>query len=315
MKRYIFNYLLLFLCLLLTQDIGNSSEPVFFKSGVKTGVIVDPMLSEVSGIFPSWKNSHVLWAVNDSGNPPELYAISSGGKLLKAFSVEGAVNIDWEDLSGFRYNGKALLIIGDVGDNKARRKFCTLYAVREPEAAATMTKQSLAVQWKMRFRYADGPRDCEAMAVDGTNRRIYLLSKREKYPTLYELPLTIKPKDTTYTAAPVAQIRTIPRPTSADLEEKHGKYRSQPTSMDISSDGKTLVILTYKNAYLFRRAPDQTWAEVFKFPPELLRLPHPNTGELIQREALCIDHETERIIVTTERIPAPIYTLVPRIVP
>ncbi|MCG8616025.1 MAG: hypothetical protein MI802_07385 [Desulfobacterales bacterium] len=164
----------------------------------------------------------------------------------------------------------------------------------------------------MRFRYADGPRDCEALAVDEPNQKIYLLSKRETYPTLYELPLSVAPEDTLYTATPIAKIQTLPQPTPADLKEKYGKYRSQPTSMDLSADGTRLVVLTYKNGYLFRRNPNQTWEEVFRSPPETIRLPHPNTGELIQREALCIDNNTKGIIVTTEQIPAPIYTLMPQ---
>ncbi|MCG8637826.1 MAG: hypothetical protein MI863_28635 [Desulfobacterales bacterium] len=251
--------------------------------------------------------------VNDSGNPAELYAISSGGKFLNAFSVEGADNIDWEDMSGFRHNGKGYLIIGDIGDNKARRDFCTLYAVSEPNAAPSLTEQSLPIQWQMHFKYADGPRDCEALAVDETRQRIYLLSKRDKYPVLYELPLSFDPEDTLYTATPVARIRTIPQPTPADLKEKYGKHRSRPTSMDISSNGRTLVILTYKHGYLYRRHPGQTWDQAVESPPELL--PLPDTGELVQREALCIDREKNNIIVTTEQIPAPIYTFTPRVTP
>ena len=311
MKQVIF-ILLFFLSI---PGFGISSEPVSFQRGVKTGTILDPMLSEVSGIFSSWKNSRIIWAVNDSGNPPELYAVSSKGKLLKIFSVEGADNTDWEDLSGFRYRGKAFLVIGDIGDNNAHRDFCTLYAVEEPEIRDSTTKQSLTVQWRMRFQYADGPKDCEALAIDVISQRIYLMSKREKYPTLYELPLSFSPKDTVYTATPVAQIRTIPQPTLADLGKKYGKYRSQPTAMDISPNGRRLVILTYKHGYLFERDLAQTWGDVFKSQPETLPLPLPNTGELIQREALCINPESGSILVTTEQIPAPIYTLAPRIPP
>ena len=45
--------------------------------------------------------------------------------------------------------------------------------------------------------------------------------------------------------------------------------------------------------------------------PKQIRLPHPNSGELVQREAICIDHSTGQIIVTSEQVPAPIYTLDP----
>jgi len=79
--------------------------------------------------------------------------------------------------------------------------------------------------------------------------------------------------------------------------------------MDISSDGNTLAILTYKHGYLFRQKTGQDWNDAFLSLPEIIRLPA--TGELVWREALCIDRNTGQIIVTTEQLPAPIYILEP----
>jgi hypothetical protein len=45
------------------------------------------------------------------------------------------------------------------------------------------------VAWRVRFRFEDGPRDCEAMAVDPEQPRALLLSKRTEPPVLYELTL------------------------------------------------------------------------------------------------------------------------------
>lgn len=290
---------------------GGSDLPATYRDAVKTGTVFEPGLSEISGIRASRRTPSVFWVLNDGGNGPSLYAISSGGQLLKACPVKGIKNVDWEDLAGFRHKGADFLLIADVGDNKARRSDCVLYAVKEPLVKAKKTPDSLAVQWQMRFRYENGPRDCEAVAVDETHRRVLLLSKREKYPTLYELPLVFPPQETLYTARLVAKIKTIPPPTYSDLQESYGKYRSRPTSMDISSDGKTLFILTYKHIYRFVRKPGQSWNEAFQSPPAQLDLPLPGTGELIQREALCIEPSSGRIVVTTEQLPAPIYALDP----
>lgn len=288
---------------------GKTLEIAPFHGAIRVGAITDPMIQETSGIYASQKNKPILWVVNDSGNAPVLYAILPDGRRLREFAIEGAIkNTDWEDLAGFQYEGKDFLVIADVGDNKARRKFCSLFIVKEPDPGAT---GPLKLQWQMRFNYEDGPRDCEAVAVDTANQRILLLSKRQKPPVLYELPLVIYPSDTLYTARPIAKISTIPQPTASDLKEKYGKYRSRPTSMDLSSDGRTLFILTYKNGYTYSRKINQTWEEAFQSLPKLIRLPHPNTGELVQREAICIDHETGRLIVTTEQTPSPIYTLDP----
>ena len=54
----------------------------------------------------------VLWAVEDSGNPARLYAISRRGRVLARFKVEGAKNKDWEDLASFD--------LDDIPDARAR---------------------------------------------------------------------------------------------------------------------------------------------------------------------------------------------------
>lgn len=290
-----------------TADAPLENAP--FQGAVKTGTISDFRIQEASGIFASQKNKSVLWVVNDGGNAPILYALLPDGQFFAKYPIEGEIkNTDWEDLAGFQYKGKDFLVIADVGDNRGQREFYTLFVVKEPAPGAT---GPLKLQWQMRFNYEDGPRDCEAVAVDTVNQKILLLSKRQKQPVLYELPLVIAPPDTLYTARPIATISNIPRPTASDLKEKYGKYRARPTSMDLSADGRTLVILTYKNGYTYSREMNQTWAQAFQSLPKLIRLPHPNTGELVQREAICIDHETGRLIVTSEQTPAPIYTLEP----
>ncbi len=288
---------------------GTSLEKASFHNAVRTGVITDPMIQEVSGIYASQKNRPLLWMINDSGNTPALYALFSDGQNPREFKIRGKItNTDWEDLAGFQYQGETFLVIADVGDNRAQREFCTLFFVKEP---APGTLGPLNLEWQMRFNYQDGPRDCEAVAVDRVNQKILLLSKRQKQPVLYELPLAIFPRDTLYTAEPIAKISNIPQPTALDLKEKYGKSRSWPTSMDISADGRTLVILTYKDGYTYTREANQTWSQAFESRPGLIQLPHPNTRELVQREAICIDQGTGRIILTTEQLPAPIYTLDP----
>ena len=296
-------------------------EPALFKDAVRTGTISSPDITETSGIFASRTNKSVLWVVNDSGNPAALYALTYRGKHLGTFFLKekdgrAVKNTDWEDLSGFEYRGEHFLVIADVGDNRARRRFCSLLIVREPSlgqdaAAADGADGTLAVRWQMRFQYENGPRDCESVAVDIRSKKILLLSKRTRPPVLYELPLALSTRDTLYTARPVAEITTIPPPTALDLKKKYGRYRSRPTSMDLSADGRSLVVLTYKDAYLFRRDTGLTWQTVLADPPRVIRLPHPDTGELVQREAVCFDPGTGRLIVTSEKPSAPIYTLSP----
>jgi len=280
-----------------------------YGSPFQTGAVNATQLSEISGIYPAGKDPCRLFAVNDSGNAAELYVLNLDGTLVARYRVQGARNTDWEDLAGFTGpDGEDYLIIGDVGDNLSRREHCTLYIVKAPDPDTDKTA-SLPVLRQIRFRYPDGPRDCESVAADIRAGRILVLSKRERCPVLYDLPLFPEGGETVITARPVTTLRTLPQPTPEDLCQKYGKYRAWPTAMDLSSDGLTLVILTYKNIYMFKRAPAQTWDRAFQTPPAVIALP--GDDKLTQRESLCMIQDTGRIFVTTEKLPAPIFALDP----
>ena len=310
-------FLTVFIIFLSLKSI-NSSEPQAMKtapyqSAQWAGNISNPEIKEASGIAVSHQNENVLWVINDSGNAPSLYAVLSNGRFVGEFTVTHTQNTDWEDLAVFEYNQDHFIMIGDVGDNQAVREFCSLYIVKEPKLTRLASNENkvLTPVSEIRFQYEDGPQDCEAVAVDTVTRRILLLSKRKKYPDLYELPLQFTPSETVKTARKVVKITQIPQPTQADFKHKYGKYRSQPTSMDLSHDGRILVILTYKDAYLYYREPGQNWADIFEKPPWQIPLPHPNAGKLAQREAICISHRTGELVVTSEGRYAPIYYLKP----
>jgi len=76
--------------------------------------------------------------------------------------------------------------------------------------------------------------------------------------------------------------------------------------MDISTDGRTAAVITYRSLYVFEREDGETWADAFqKQPVEYVGPP----GQ--HEEAVTFGHEPGSIIVTTERRPAPIYRLDP----
>lgn len=280
-----------------------------YKAAVRCGLISSPQLSEISGLSVSRKTPGLLWAINDSGNRPELYALSTKGLLLKTYKVSDATNWDWEDLAGFSYKGEDFLVIADVGDNWSTRPFNTLYCVKEP-APDMKPNGVLPLEWAMIFRYEHGPLDCEAVAVDETNHKIYLLSKRKAVPVLYELPLDMSCKKSVYTAVTVAEIRTIPGVPKKDQNRTDGNFRYRPTAMDISADGNTLYILTYTHAYVYSRPPGKTWDSAFSNSPLQITLPSPSKT-LAQREALGLDRTGGNLFITSEMLPAPIYVVEP----
>lgn len=288
---------------------GRQLSPAPYKEAVRCGLISSPELTEISGLAVSRKTPQVLWVINDSNNPPAVYGLSTQGVLLKTYEVAKAKNRDWEDLAGFHYRGEDFLVIADVGDNWSGRSFGTLYCVKEPTPDA-QSNGVLPLEWEMNFRYENGPLDCEAVAVDAANQKIYLLSKRKAVPVLYELPLDMPCKKSMYTARAVARIKTIPQPTPEDCRQNYGNNRSRPTAMDISADGNTLYILTYKHAYVYSRTPGQTWDTAFSNPPQQITLPDPSLT-MVQREALGLDHTSGKIFISSEKALAPIYMVAP----
>jgi len=300
---------ILLFCRTCPAEQSRRLSPAPYKDAVRCGIISSPELTEISGLAVSRKTPGLLWAINDSRNAPLVYGLSTKGVLLRTYEIDGATNWDWEDLAGFHYRGTDFLVIADVGDNRSKRPFNTLYCVREP-APDYQKNGVLKLEWEMKFSYEHGPLDCEAVAVDATNQKIYLLSKRNAIPVLYELPLDMPCKKSMYTARAVAKIRNIPRPTPEDQKQPYGKYWSRPTAMDISADGNILYILTYKHAYVYSRTPDQTWDLALSNPPQQITLPDPSRI-MVQREALGLDQTNGNIFITSEKALAPIYVIEP----
>jgi len=64
-----------------------------------------------------------------------------------------------------------------------------------------------------------------------------------------------------------------------------------------------IVILTYKDAYLYTSPEEPDWANVFNRPGRIIALPLPETHpELRQREAVCFSHNGSTIMVTSEGV-------------
>ena len=97
------------------------------------GLITAGDLDEVSGFAASREHDDVLWAIEDSGNPTRLYALSPRGRVLARYKVDGAKNVDWEDLASFDLDGKHYLLVADTGDNGGKRRNFVLHVFEEPK--------------------------------------------------------------------------------------------------------------------------------------------------------------------------------------
>ena len=278
---------------------GSVISPSANFVAVEGGFLQAPELVEASGLAASRRYSGVLWGINDSGNEPMLFALAAEGSDLGQVTLAGAKNVDWEDLAAFNWQGEPWLLVADVGDNRAQRDRVIMYALPEPQADDSgRFSGTIQPAWSLTFTYPDGPRDCEAVAVDEAAGQILLLSKRSDPPMLYRLPLAPSVDVQPLVASLVGPLDTIPPPTPTDLLLPYGRYRSQPTAMDLSADGRELVILTYRHAYLLRRIPGQEWEGILVEAPQAIALPDLLT--LAQREAVCFSTDGQSLFVTGE---------------
>jgi hypothetical protein len=243
------------------------------------GTVASPAVDELSGLAVSGADATVLWGHNDSGDGAVLYRMGLQGEDLGRIVVEGAHAGDWEDLAAFRHREGPALLVADTGDNFGMRTFSTLYAVLDPGRG-----DGARLLWRLDFRFADGERDCEGVAVDPLAREILLLSKRDDPPRLYRLPLPDAPPREQQVAELLGPIAPLPpRPLHRRLARR---YAYAPTAFDISADGLTAVIASSVEARVYRRRPGESWLEVLRNPGQ----PVPLAGlESVEAAALSAD--------------------------
>lgn len=268
---------------------------------VLEALVVDERIDEISGLAASRRHDDVLWVHNDSDRPAELHALGTDGALRATVRVRGKRNIDWEDLAAFEWDGKPYLLVADVGDNGGLRRELQLHAIEEP---AALEDGEVPVAWTVRFRWPDGPRDCEAVAVDVREGMVYLISKKRVPPELFRVALRPARREV-QVAERIGSLAGVLQPTPADLQRNpvYGRYRSQITAADISPDGSLFAVLNYRTAYVWGRHP-AGWGAAVRSPPRALGFPW-----VPQAEALGFDVEGRSLWVGSERLPAPLLRL------
>lgn len=238
--------------------------------------IDDASLNEASGLAGSSVDATLLWALDDSGNPPVLHALGTDGRFRGHVRLDGVENFDWEALDSFEWDGRPWLLVADVGDNAVARPEVTLHVVPEPPPGSlSPARRSVArPAWSVKVRLERGPADCEAVAVDPVEERIYLVTKRTTPPLLYAAPL--RPAAGAPAVARVeAELGSLPQPEIGALELPlpTRRFRANVTGLALSRDRRFAAILTYGEVHQFTRGAGESWAAALARPPEPLGAP------------------------------------------
>lgn len=269
-----------------------------------SGLMLDAQLDEISGLAASHRHADTLWMINDGGNPAQVYAVGTRGGKLATLRIAGVDNTDWEDIAAFELDGHPYLLLADTGDNGGLRKTLQLHVIAEP---TTLADATVTPAWSIVFRWPDGARDCEAVAVDVANGQILLISKKRQPPELFSLPLR-PPGNSTQVARKLGTLAGVPQ---GDADEVRinpalARIRSQVTAADIAGDGHAIAVLTYRDVLLYPRRRNERWEQALSRPPQVHPLPW-----LPQAEALGWSDDSRALYATGELSPAPLLLLNP----
>ena len=233
-------------------------------SGPATASRLDgKMVPESSGICASRINPNTIWSINDYSNKAILHAINSTDGSVRPYPIARGKNYDYEDLAcgPGPIPDVAYIYAADIGDNMARRGFkyffgrltwqpVIIYRVREPNLSTL--QDSELTQWdKLEITYSDGPHNAEAMMIDPISRRIFIITKSSG--SIWMSPREWGPGDAKMTFTKVGIIKTMP---------------NFLTGIDISPDGKEIVVKFYTHIYYFcmgsRRydTPGDAWQDI-----------------------------------------------------
>jgi hypothetical protein len=221
-------------------------------------------LPEASGVAASRRTPGLLWSHNDSGEPV-LVAVATDGTTRGRVYVSGASAGDWEDIAVGPCPQGSCIYIGDIGDNRARRRAIFIYRVPEPDAGTAVSARAES----MRVSYPDGPRDAEALIVlpDGS---LFVVTKGELGAVaLYRVPEAFRNGAT----AQLERIATLMEPEGG----RAGRVarRNRITGASASSDGRWVVLRTLYNLTFYNAADFKTGniREAFRYDVSGIREP------------------------------------------
>jgi hypothetical protein len=246
------------------QDLTLS--PSFVETPISRGKVD---LDEVSGMAYSFSNPGFLWVHQDSGDGATLYLLdASNGETAASYMLEGYSNRDWEDMEigPGPDTGKSYLYIGETGDNEQMYGDYSVIRLEEPRFVETHRGKALSISTgveKLSFKYPTKNHDVECLLVDPFSKNIYLVTKRDFFAKVYEIPFPQKVSGQNT----LREVGTFPF--------------TIVTAGSVSKDGLQVAIKTYDRIFNWVRQPNQSFVDMLATTPNLLPYQREPQGEAI----------------------------------
>jgi len=258
------------------------------------GQVQNPALDEASGLVASRRHEGVIWAHNDGGENPGLFAIATDGTDLgfHPLAIDGVS--DLEDIAMFSGSSGDDILLADIGDNGARRSSIRIYRFAEPDPAVIAPITDVEV---VDYVCPDRPHNAEVLLVDEANRQIVIVTKEQDVvdgippefgPTapsfVFAGPLDARGGGPVELSAvgmldtPLLETRTTaPTPNPISLSG----FGGVPTGGDVSPDGALIALRTYETIWLWPRLAERTVAEALASDPCQVRVAPEDQGEAV----------------------------------
>ena len=211
-----------------------------WTGGAEMGSLARP-ISEASGLAVSRRFPNRVYHINDSGDAGRFFVTNFIGQNLQTVEIAGFTPRDTEDLAlGPCGAATDCLFVGDIGDNQRERRSIELIIIEEPQKLNAPVKP----RYRVRMRYPDGAYNAESLAVH-PNGDVFILTKGG-VPRLYRLA-----RQQWMNGG--ERVQSLEFVAAIDFEKLGGPEAAidgrAPTSMDIASDGKRAIVLTYRNVF------------------------------------------------------------------
>jgi hypothetical protein len=249
-------------------DVAPATEPgcTSFEVTVAVAELEESSLTQLSGMVASRKQPGVFYAHLDAGAEPNLFVFDALGSDLGRVVLSGLETRDWEDVTAtpMLEDGRALLFIGDIGDNAARtggtpRSDLSILRLVEPEAPRSGESVDIADWERIPVAYPDESHDAETLMYDVLTNELIVVTKEDSGPSsVFRLPAD----------APADELVTLELLGEVVIGDSGGA--AQASAGDISPNGDRILVRNYENALLWPRASGQSVGEALLAEPIVL---------------------------------------------
>lgn len=224
----------------------------------QAGMFDTDLIPEASGIAASQFYAGRFYHNNDSGDGPYFYVTGMDGSGTKRVSISGFEPSDVEDIAlGSCSGALSCIYVADIGDNAEAREGVSIVQIAESDRFGTRgggdySSAKIAPLRITKARYPDGPHNAESIAIH-PNGDLYLITKEGGFLAGESAPAAIFTLSAQQLAVDNGAIQTFTLVGSLDLPNFIAQDPAEitnnqvATGMDISADGRRVLIVTYRH--------------------------------------------------------------------